>query len=228
MSSIAIQVTHDFTCPWCAVGESNLRRGIAESGVREPVIVTYRAFEVDPSLPNEGADRAAYRVRRLGSPTRARQADADAALAGRRAGVAFDFDRISIMPNTLLAHRLLNFAATAGDDDRAGALSSAIFDAYFARGLDIGDRDVLLRLASQTGLDPYAVDAYLASDAGVAAVRQSRVRALHDGIRLLPAFAIGDERISGAQPANVFARALRAATPRETPPDAIQLTEAHS
>ncbi|AIO69007.1 DsbA family oxidoreductase [Burkholderia oklahomensis] len=228
MSSIAIQVTHDFTCPWCAIGESNLRRGIAESGVRGPVIVTYRAFEVDPSLPDAGADRTAYRVHRLGSLTRARQADADVELAGRRAGVAFDFDRNSIMPNTRLAHRLLDFAATAGDGDRAGALSSAIFDAYFARGLDIGDRGVLLRLAAQTGFEPHAVDTYLASDAGVAAVRQSRADALHDGIRLLPAFAIGAERISGAQPATVFARALRAAARHDPQPNAIRLTEAHS
>lgn len=59
MSSIAIQITHDFTCPWCARGEARERRGIARSGVRVPLVVTSHAFEVDPARPRESADRLA-------------------------------------------------------------------------------------------------------------------------------------------------------------------------
>ncbi|MCW0024576.1 hypothetical protein OIV55_16010 [Burkholderia pseudomallei] len=76
MSSIAIQITHDFTCPWCARGEARERRGIARSGVRVPLVVTSRAFEVDPARPREGTDRLAHRMRRLGSRARAQRADA--------------------------------------------------------------------------------------------------------------------------------------------------------
>ena len=42
-----IQVWSDVICPWCYLGKRRLEKALA--GFRQPVRVTFRAFQLDPS-----------------------------------------------------------------------------------------------------------------------------------------------------------------------------------
>lgn len=61
MSSVQIQVIHDFACPWCRIAEANLHTALAASGIGPSAVVAYRPFELDPSLPATGVDTAVLR-----------------------------------------------------------------------------------------------------------------------------------------------------------------------
>src|SRR5262249_22066230 len=64
-----IDVFSDVVCPWCYLGKRRLSRALAQLTDR-PLVVTWRAFRLDPSIPPEGIDRQAYIERKFGSAPR--------------------------------------------------------------------------------------------------------------------------------------------------------------
>jgi predicted DsbA family dithiol-disulfide isomerase len=73
----------------------------------------------------------------------------------------------------------------------------------------IGDRDVLVRLAAEAGLDADDVRAVLSSDRFAIEVRKDEERARELGITGVPFFVLdGRLGVSGAQPTEVLLRAL--------------------
>lgn len=43
-----VEVWSDVACPWCYIGKVRFERAVAEFG--KPVDVTYRSYQLDPSL----------------------------------------------------------------------------------------------------------------------------------------------------------------------------------
>ena len=84
--------------------------------------------------------------------------------------------------------------------------------AYFTRGRSMGDRDVLREVALDAGLPADRVDAVLASEEYAEQVAADIEQARAYGISGVPFFVL-DRRlgVSGAQPQEVFAQALRQA-----------------
>ncbi|MEZ4475580.1 MAG: DsbA family oxidoreductase [bacterium] len=205
-----IEVWSDVVCPWCAIGKKNLEAALADFGGE--VEVEWRSFELDTTAPREQpldlADHLArkYRVNRpraLALMDQARQ-------AGLAAGVDLRFDRVR-PGNTHDAHRLLHLAAERG---RQGALKTRLLAASLTEGEAIGQPEVLQRLAEEVGLDAAEVALVLASDAYAEAVRADKAEALELGARGVPFFLFdGRLAVPGAQPVEVFQRALRQAWP---------------
>ncbi|HBD38603.1 MAG TPA: DsbA family oxidoreductase, partial [Cupriavidus sp.] len=112
--------------------------------------------------------------------------------------------------NTRLAHRLLRYVQDH-DAARADDLFSAVMEAYFTRGQDIGSLDVLVDIAVSIGVDAANVREYLDGSTGEASVVTQELQAQLDGIRSVPTYRVGSQRITGGQPPQHFARALQAA-----------------
>ena len=112
-------------------------------------------------------------------------------------GVEIRLPRVSPQPYTRLAFEGLEFAKEhgAGGDYHSGAMR-----AFFQRSEDIGDRDVLTRVASTAGLD---ADAFRnALDQQTHAGRtDDLLRYANERVRVegVPLFLIGDTRLSGVQ-----------------------------
>ena len=70
--------------------------------------------------------------------------------AGRELGIDFHFEKLGALPSTSEAHRLVQLAMHEG---RHANVAAAIFRAYFERGADIGDVNVLARLGAEAGLE---------------------------------------------------------------------------
>lgn len=127
-----------------------------------PLDVEWHPFELRPGTPAEGIpmERVVGRGRHT-SGYLAYLGDAAA-----RAGI--EMRPRTILPNSRPALEAAEFAREAGAFE---PLHRALFRAYFEDGEDIGDEEVLARLAGECGLDP---------DGLAAALRERRYEELVD------------------------------------------------
>ena len=107
-------------------------------------------FQLNPTMPKEGISRREYRTSKFGSWERSQELDAKVVAVGKAEGIHFAFDRIERTPNTLDAHRLIWLADKQGVQD---AVVEALFRAYFTEGRDISNRQTLLDVVAEAGLD---------------------------------------------------------------------------
>jgi predicted DsbA family dithiol-disulfide isomerase len=110
------------------------------------------------------------------------------------------------VPNS---RRALVTSELARDRDVYEPLHERLFDAYWARGRDIGSDAVLLEEAGAVGLDDAAVRAAWEDPSLYERVAVSTQAATDAGVGGVPAWVL-DRRllISGAQPHEVFERVL--------------------
>lgn len=204
---LPITIYSDVICPWCYVGKRRLEAALTAPGMPRQPAITWRPFELNPDMPEDGMERAAYRAAKFG-PERSLQLDQQMAETGREVGIAFAFDRMRRTPNTRLAHRLIWQAERQGLELQ-NALVNQLFKAYFENGRDIGRRDVLLDLAMLAGLEAAGARAALEDDDSLEAVLDREDEGLRMGIRGVPYFILIDKyAISGAQPPALWQDAL--------------------
>jgi len=209
-SPLSIDIISDVVCPWCYIGKRRLESALAHraSNQARPARVRWLAFQLNPDIPSQGADRRSYLERKFGGPERAQQIYARIKAAGVEVGIPFDFERIARQPNTVDAHRLI---AWAQDLDLKGsdALIERLFRAYFVDGIDIGDTEALASLAGAAGFDATAARAWLASDAGRADVEAEEQRSRALGVTGVPFFVFNSRvAVSGAQPSDALLAAI--------------------
>ena len=196
-----VEVYSDTVCPWCFIG----KRRFALARQQRPQLnieVSWRAFELNPDLATDGMDRDQYLMRKFGDPGRLQEMHENLREVGAALGIQFRFDLMRRMPNSRASHALLAFAESQG---RQEEISEALFSAYFERGRDLGDPDVLVDVSKGQGLD--SVDSRRALDDPhlrtqvIAAEQQAR----EWGLSGVPTF-IFDRRyaVSGAQSPAVF------------------------
>ena len=207
-----IDIVSDAICPWCWVGKRNLEAALVELAAEgERFEIHWRPFQLNPDMPAEGVERAAYRAAKFGSETRGRELDAQVAAAGRAAGLEFRHDLMLRTPNTIEAHRLIRFAGRQGSATQ-NAVMEAVFRGYFQEGRDIGSPAVLAAIAGEAGLDAAEVAAWLASGEGAEEVRQEDAGFRRAGLSGVPTFALeGHVLFSGAMPPDRIAAAFRRA-----------------
>jgi predicted DsbA family dithiol-disulfide isomerase len=144
-----IDAVSDTVCPWCYIGKRRLARAIAmRPGIE--IRVHWRPYRLDPTIPPEGIDRRAYLKAKFGDNPRVKSMGEVIRKEGAQEGIAFAFEKIARSPNTLDSHRLIRWAASARRQDQ---VVERLFDAYFVEGRDIGDKSVLIDVASAAGLD---------------------------------------------------------------------------
>ena len=202
---LVVDVISDVICPWCYIGKRRLEAAIAALGV--PVKVHWLPFQLNPTMPKEGISRREYRIRKFGSWERSMLLDANIVVAGKDAGVLFDFDRIERTPNTLDAHRLIWLADQHGCQD---AVVETLFRAYFTDGRDISDRQTLIGEAAEAGLDRQSAETMLTSEAGMEVFAQAGELSQRHNVTGVPFFIINNTiTLSGAQEPDTFLHAFK-------------------
>jgi predicted DsbA family dithiol-disulfide isomerase len=200
-----IDVYSDTVCPWCFLGKRRFELALAARPQYEPR-VTWRPFELNPDIPVEGVDHAAYLAGSIGTPERVAEVHTELKRRGEASGIRFRFDLIERTPNTRRAHLLMAHAARCG---RQTAVMDRVMRAYFEEGCDIGDVEVLVRLAVESGLPERETRSALILRAGQDGVIAAERHAAVLGITGVPTFVFdGQYTISGAQEVGTFARVL--------------------
>lgn len=203
-----IEVYSDTVCPWCYVGYGRLHAALQQRPQLQAQ-VRWLPYELNPDLPAEGMERAAYMRQRFGDVNRFAKAQDTLRELGTELGLAFDFAAIGRMPNTRRSHALISWAGTTGQQ---GEIKRRVLTAYFAEGRDIGDPAVLAMLAAQAGLDASAARAAVDDPTLHAAIAGLEQQARSWQITGVPTFIFGRRyAFSGAQSVSVFLQALDAA-----------------
>ncbi|MDZ4307927.1 DsbA family oxidoreductase [Allopontixanthobacter sp.] len=217
---LTIDIWSDVMCPWCLVGYGKLQKGLALLDGEIEADIRWHAFELNPDMPPEGEERSAHIARKYGRTLeQAHGVQDQMRTAAIEAGVSLDYAGAgddngeappAMMWNTFDAHKLLLWALASAGPEAQNRLKLALFDAHFGQRRNLGDHDVLLDIATSTGLDREAAAAALASSEFAAHVRAEEQAAYDMNITGVPAMLIeGKYLIPGAQEPEVYANALR-------------------
>jgi predicted DsbA family dithiol-disulfide isomerase len=202
-----VEIWSDVVCPWCYLGKRRFERALESFGQRDQVEVVYRSFELDPSAdPGVSTPTIDLLASKYGmSVAQATAAQRQMEERAAQDGLEFRMEGLR-SGNTRDAHRLLHLAKAR---DRQAELAERLHRAYFTEQASVFDHASLAQLAVDAGLDHDEVEKVLAGEDYGDAVDADEAMARSLGANGVPFFVI-DRRygISGAQPADVFARAL--------------------
>jgi predicted DsbA family dithiol-disulfide isomerase len=203
-----IDIVSDAICPWCYIGKRHLEAALATLAAEGlQFTVHWNPFQLNPDMPPEGRDRAAYRAWKFGGAEKAKAIDARIQNAAESAGLSFRQDLMTRTPNTINAHRLIWLA---GQNNVQDAVVEILFKAYFMQGKDIGDTAVLADCAAEAGMNRDEVAAFLAGDLADKEMRAADQSAREAGVSGVPSFFLdGYSVFSGAMPAEQMAQAFR-------------------
>ena len=161
--------------------------------------VTWLPFDLHPEYPPEGIPRPQL-VARYG-PAMTERTRAFFAARG------LDYNpHPEVVPNSMRAQQLTELARELG---RHQAVHDRIMDAYWGEAQNIGDPDVLRRLAVELELPEADVEEVLTTDRYRNEIVDSTRQAASVGANAVPAFVL-DRRllVLGAQPEEVFEQAF--------------------
>ena len=208
-AALHVEVIADLVCPFCYIGKRRLDQ--AMRAVQGPSDVSWYPYQLNPDMPETGMSLDDYLSMRFGRPANIQpmldQLSADA----RRENIELRFDRIEHVPNTLLAHQLMYLAEMQRKNQ--SALAEELLSAYFGRGENIGDREILVELGARHGLLPADIERVMDDDSARQIVLSREAQVRSSGIVGVPGFLLNRRLlVIGAQDqdtlVNAFDRAM--------------------
>ena len=203
-----IEIWSDVYCPFCYIGEANLKQAMAKYPEAKNIELEFKSFELDPSI-DEKYDTTNYVAKKYNiTDEQARKNYEGIVARGKEAGVDFDFDK-AIIVNTFDAHRLINFAKTK---NLMIPIVDRLFKAHFKDGLDVSDHTTLITLAAEVGLAKEETKQMLESNNFSVEVKTEEQEGALLGVRSVPFFVFDRKfALTGAQPVESFENALEKA-----------------
>jgi predicted DsbA family dithiol-disulfide isomerase len=207
---LTVEIWSDVVCPWCYIGKRRFEAALERFEHRDEVTVMWRSFELDPEAPAESEGTSAERLASKYGMSVERAQQLHAEMTERAAGEGLEYHlEIARGGNTFDAHRMIHLAATYGHQ---AAAQERLMRAYFTEGEPISDRETLVRLVAELGVDAGEARSALELDRFSEDVREDEALAAQLGIQGVP-FFVFERRygVSGAQPVDVLSDALERA-----------------
>jgi predicted DsbA family dithiol-disulfide isomerase len=209
-----VEIWSDIMCPFCYIGKRRFEQALAQFAARDQVEVEWRSYLLDPEMqhvPGKTMDDM-LREKKGWSQEQARQMNSQVVAMAREAGLHYNLEA-ALPANTHAAHRLIHLAKKHGLQEEA---EERLFAAYFTEGKNIQDNETLVALGLQIGVPEAEILEMLAGDAFASQVQQDLNEARRIGVRGVPFFVFDQKYgISGAQPSEVFLKALHQAWEEE-------------
>jgi len=211
-----VEIWSDYVCPFCYLGKRRFENAMRQFEHRDSVEVVYRSFELDPHARRDGNPGVHEMLAAKYGMSR-EQAVANTDNLTRQAkalGLEYHMER-AILTNTFDAHRLTHYAATQG---KRSEMTERLLKAHFTDSLHLGRVETLADLAAEVGLDRAEALRALQEGRFADEVREDEREAARLGVRGVPFYVVNRKyAVSGAQPSEVFLRALRQAWEDERP-----------
>lgn len=193
---ICIEYWSDYVCPFCYIGIRHLKAAIAELGLEDRVQLKMRSFELDRYAPGQAAFNAVehFALKYGIVQEKAVEMVEQISEKGKQAGIKqMDYGGTKTT-NTSEAHQLTKYAETKGVD-----LQESLYETFFCKHFNIGERTVLKEISALNGLDPEEVDRVLETRAYLKDVRNDEKEASLRGIHMVPHFCFpGKQELSGS------------------------------
>ena len=209
---INIKVISDTICPWCYIGKKQLEKAINKIDNIE-FDISYKPFQLDPTMPTDGVDRKRYIDRKFGEDT-AKEIGNKIKEAGKLVGIEFNYENIIKTPNTLNSHRILKWAEKESKQEEALEL---LFYSYFTEGRDIGNNEELVKIAKKLGLNPKKIEKNSVSDIDIKEIELEEWSYRDLGIAGVPTYILEDNMIiTGSQSSETFVNVFNKINSRKT------------
>jgi predicted DsbA family dithiol-disulfide isomerase len=193
----------DYICPFCYIGFEVIRKLKPEFDFQ----LEWRGFQIHPEWSAEGVP-----PERAGLP-----GDSAARVEGwKRITAMCDATGLSMKQPAVLTNSRAALAATefARETGRDEPLEERIYRAYFNDGENIGNPEVVTRLAGEAGLDSSAVADAIKSPKYEMKLKNNALAAHQRGVSGVPTFFIGDYPLVGAQSPDAMRSILTRAVER--------------
>lgn len=194
---LPIDFVADPVCPWCYLGWARLKAALAQRPDLAPQ-VAWRAYQLDPTIPEAGVDRRSYLAAKFGDDGRWEAMEQRILEAAAEAGLDMKLGEIAIRPNSNAAHRLMRWSQVQGKGVEA---AEAVMAAYWSELKDIGDVEVLADIAAAIGMDRAEVLERLRSGDDREGVDHEHAAAVRLGVSGVPFMVFANRlAVSGAHP----------------------------
>ena len=203
-----VHIWSDVVCPWCYLGKRRFEHALALFDHRDEIHVTHRSFQLDPSRPRHQTTnrREMLKSKYQLSDQQVRDMDVRMEHLADVEGLEYHLSDAGLTGNTLDAHQLVQLGKARGIQD---SMIERLYRAYLTEQRSVFDRDSLVALAGEAGLDQAEARDVLERDAYVEAVTADVLEARSLGVSGVPFFVLGGRYgVSGAQATDVFTKAL--------------------
>ena len=191
-----IKVFADTICGWCYIGHYRLLKAV-KTFKNIAFDFEHVPFQLNPDMPKEGMNRLDYLKYKFGSKELAQPMYDNMNIEAIKEGLKFKIDSIQITPNTKLSHILTNLAFKKKIGHK---VLEEIYDAYFSKGIDIGNTDVLIEIGKSNNINEKEMIDAFSSNKEINDINQKNTIARSMGINGVPFFEIDNKTyISGAQ-----------------------------
>jgi predicted DsbA family dithiol-disulfide isomerase len=206
-----VDIWSDVVCPWCYLGKRRFDEALESFDYHAEVQVAHRSFQLDPARPRyqTSSRREMLMAKYHLSTAQVSAMDEQMERTAAADGLEYHLTAAGQSGNTLDAHQLVHLASDRG---LAEPMLERLYRAYFTEQRSVFDRDTLVELAADAGLDQADARQALAAELYADAVAADLTDARTLGISGVP-FVVIDGRygISGAQSIEVFGQALQRA-----------------
>lgn len=200
--TVHIEFISDYICPWCYLGKSRLEKVKEDLAKEIKVTIEVTPYLLYPTLPKGGVDKTIFSKKTKPGMGRSIKFEAE------MEGVLINYKKINRIPNSLEAHRLTWLVAPNHKYD----LAKKIFKAYFEEGQNIENRDLLINIAQQIGVDLDLIEQFSKTDKGLKEVRSSIEKTKKSFISVVPSLRLnGQFLIPGLQSKEIWEKYIRRA-----------------
>ena len=205
--SLTIQVWSDPLCPWCWVAERRLEKAMEEFLNRDRVNIELRSFRLMPGVPVHTVGELFARKGLSEAETHARFDQMEQIAA--KEGLTYHLASTDLAGDTMNILRLIKFAGNKGLESK---FVERLYRAYLSEHTSLFERETLLRLSDEVGLDRSGAEAVLDSRAFQDEVERDEEDARNVGVRGVPYYLFEEGiALAGDQPVEQYASALRQA-----------------
>jgi predicted DsbA family dithiol-disulfide isomerase len=191
----------DFICPFCYIGFQTIRKLKPEFNLD----IEWRGFQIHPDWPATGIP-----VEKVyGADGSASRKAAWQRISAMATEAGLTMRPPSVLTNSHNALAACEYAVAAG---KGGEFEERVFRAYFEDGSNIGEVEVLKKLATDVGLDPEKIVAAVASPEVQLKLKNNALVAHQHGVSGVPTFFIGTYPLVGAQSEDAMRKILTRAT----------------
>lgn len=197
MTTLCLEMTFDFICPWSLFGKRNLESALRLLATQHPnlrIRLEWLGLQLLPQVAMEGEPFSNFKLH-------CKERFSLNGHASRNLALGLALGSISNMPNTTYAHRVFQRAGYVGTDSQRDRLLELLFLSHFQLGENIGLPDTLVRLLRKCDFKPSDFDEALTEGAShfigrrVALTDANVPMFLHDG----RAFARGAQSLEQLQ-----------------------------
>lgn len=202
-----VEIWSDVMCPFCYIGKRRFENALQQFPFKDQIEIEWKSFQLNPNIKYEpGKNINQFLAEHKGiSIERAKEMNDYVTNMAAAEGLRYDFEK-AVVANSFDAHRFSHLAAKHGKGDAA---EESLFKAYFTEGKNISDRDTLVELGENIGLNKEEVKQTLESNNYANEVQNDIAEAEALGIRGVPFFVLDRKyAVSGAQSADAFVQAL--------------------